>query len=369
MSEFQSSSSQTYIAPQTSATIYGANVIATLLVIALHYKSNRVLTLDQANTANYLFQEFLAVGMGSSAVPFFAFFSGFFSRKSWYSQRGRQFFLGKLRNIVLPYLIASAVISASLIGMSFVLPELQGYRESALREVAKIFIKPRSVQFWYLRDLIILTALSPLLFFPQKSWFKLGLSTILCCIWLSEIQIFPKIAGWYFLHIESLLFFWLGGTFYQQRHKLKGVQNAQLRTKILIFACWFILIGIRISVQSDISLWYQNNSNWLSLLLHKAAILMGLPALYISGYHIRAMGFVHLLRKHTFFAYLFHFQPLFTLLSPIDQMMPLQWVFYLKFPLALCVIFGGAMLLDRNLPWLYVVITGGRSNKAISSDK
>ena len=92
-----------------------ANLIATILVIAIHYRSKVLLTPNTLINYNYLFQEFFTNGVAKISVPFFAMISGFFLVEKL---GGKAAYISVLKNkaitLVLPYVIASSVIFVCL---------------------------------------------------------------------------------------------------------------------------------------------------------------------------------------------------------------------------------------------------------------
>lgn len=340
-----------------------AGLIGTLLVVALHYKSNRVLPWNQMNRLNFLVQEFFCVGLASSAVPLFAFFSGFFVCKSWKGHSHQAFFLSKVKTLLVPYILASGLIYALTWCVCLLIPSQDMAFEGIAVEFAKTFIKPRSVQFWYLRDLIVITALSPVLFFMKNQWFRYGITGVAAVLWLFEIQAAPIVAGWYLLNIEVVFFFLVGVVIYDNRELLESVIRLPRFWRFIGVILWILLIAARISVQPDIDLWYQNNSTTISLFIHKAGILAGVPVIIQISSMLKNRENLLRLAALTFFVYLFHFNPLFLILSELDGFMDLQWVFYVKYPLVLILTFGTAGLLSNIAPGVYAVLTGNRTNK------
>ena len=62
-----------------SSGLMVANLIATILIIAIHYTSKgHLIQLTEIGGWNYLFQEFITNGIARIAVPFFALFFGYF---------------------------------------------------------------------------------------------------------------------------------------------------------------------------------------------------------------------------------------------------------------------------------------------------
>ncbi len=94
------------ISKQISKAFQIGNLIATILVVAIHCNSMKEInSLD----CNYYFQQFLTNGIARVAVPFFAFASGFFLLAKM-----RESYVGviksRINSIILPYFFCLTII-------------------------------------------------------------------------------------------------------------------------------------------------------------------------------------------------------------------------------------------------------------------
>ena len=157
------------ISKKLSGSLMVANVIATILVIAIHYNSKGKIDISTGISINYLIQDFITNGLARVAVPFFALISGFFLYPKLVEISG---FKGVLSNkkstLLLPYIFASVLIYVSATAIQFVLNPEQPRDLSVLNVLFEMLVKPASTQLWFLRDLILLTLISPL--FIQFIW-------------------------------------------------------------------------------------------------------------------------------------------------------------------------------------------------------
>lgn len=351
---------ETPISKELSGSLMAANLAATVLVVAMHYKTNDALPVSSYAAWNYHFQEFFFVGLASAAVPFFAFASGFFMRRKLVSESKRTLVVQKAKTLLVPYLLCSTIIYAlNLVVLRF-FPVQEWRFDGIVGEIRKAYVEPITIQFWYLRDLMVATAAAPLLLYGRNA-FRVPFGLALAALWVLEIQPFPIVAGYYVLNVEVLFFFWLGGAAYGLRGAIERAA-AERRARLLLFpAVWLALVAARIAVDPDINIWYAREATPLSLVLHKAGIAAGVPSLIVVGSFLRNKAAVARLSSYTFFVYAFHFIPLFYFVAAFERIMELQYICYCTIPVALAATFGAAAALAKAAPGFYALMTGGRT--------
>jgi surface polysaccharide O-acyltransferase-like enzyme len=356
--------SNTGISKGLSETFMISNLLATILIVAIHYKSKDVIDSSNYFGWNYLFQEFLANGIARVAVPFFSLIAGFFLYESLTKKGGYVSLLKKKgRSLLIPYLIGSCLLSIIL----FFIDSANGldvqFAPNKLKFIARLVVHPVSVQFWFLRDLLVVIVISPLLFITTPK-VKYPLGVVLAFLWFFEIQPFPVIAGWYLVSIEVLFFGWLGAALYDHKSFLEKAVSLRRSYKVTVIIGWVVLIGIRIALDPDLFVWYSRNYTFLSLTFYKLSILIGILSLMQISQEFCSVRSLKYLSGLTFFVYMFHFDPFIRyqgLFGFIDE----QYRFYINFPVVLVVVFLMAHLVSRYFPPLYYVITGGRNPQKV----
>ena len=446
------------ITRELSGSFQIANLLGMILVVTGHYTTHYML---KPGDWNFLVQEFYCNSMTRSVVPFFALAAGLFLLINY---NGLADYKRSLRNrfssLFIPYVAASLVIFVisrallALVGKAswnldahqlldaillhpvsvqfwylrdlillivispliFEITRRTGWLLSALLGVLWLFeiqpfplaaslvifvisrallalvgkaswnldahqlldailLHPVSVQFWYLRDLILLIVISPLIFeiTRRTGWL---LSALLGVLWLFEIQPFPLVAGWYLVQIETLLFFSLGAYFAINIERLERGFRVICQRRVLapLTVLWLALIALRIYIDPTIDLWYVHRYTLESLLLWKAAIIVGLPVLIGIASHVVNRTTLYL-SSFTFFMFLFHLMPLNLVINKIcNTIMGEAYAWYLSAPIALVTVTATAWFFDRHLPSTYEFLTGGRSvskmmRRAYSDDK
>jgi surface polysaccharide O-acyltransferase-like enzyme len=348
---------------KTSRTIMVANLIAMIMIIAIHYHTRgHALSRGSVWGWNYLVQEFLTNGLARTAVPYFALISGFFLF-SQFSGPGsyKRLLRNKFHSWLIPYMSA-----ATIIFMSVALAKLLKGNDS-LWNIHSMFhgilITPLSVQFWFLRDLLMLAAISPLLL-PKNRFLQIALGLGLFFLWLLEVQILPIVGDWHIINMETLFFFYLGGQLSCRGDVLNAIVDSNKTCTLLTSLLLTAMLITRISVTPTIDIWYNPSEDYPipSLILYKATIVIGIICLIqISSIFHHSSRLIYL-SGLTFFAFLFHHVPLSSVIAKITELIVAkEFGFYLSFPMATATVFGAAYIMAENIPKLYGILCGDRS--------
>ncbi len=339
------------------------SLISIILVLYIHsgFHADEI----EGMVMNDRVQEFVSGMMGRCAVPLFYVISGylFFLKVP----EGMKSIYGKMRKrvgtLVVPYIIGCLFFVGFGVLMA-VLPGVSKYMNSS---VMPLFSKPigeilRSIfydagngtpcafQLWFLRDLILIVATSPLWYLCLKH-LKWGFVAVVFVLTYFDVP-----------HVPFLSLFWfvLGG----QLTKAKIEMGGDGRTKVAIFGlCLFLIISI-------IQLFFPDIIDWG--LLRIPIILLGIIGAW--GLYDVVFGKDFSLSRHqwfatacqfTFFIYLFH-EPTLNIvrklivvvlgkneLGYLTSYLISPWIF------TVCAVFAG-LLFRKYLPRVYDVCTGGR---------
>ena len=271
----------------------------------------------------------------------------------------------KSKTLFIPFLVASLLILLASTGLKLLFKNDISYTLSIKWLIKAVFLHPQSDQFWYLRDLIVLTIISPLIICIGQNK-RLLLLIITAILWLIDYQPFPITSGWYLLNIETIFFFIFGGILFDKKSFLHSVINTRRRNKITIFSLWLFLVAARIYIDPTLDVWYVRNYTLFSVLLYKISILFGIISLIQLSTVIASNRQVIYLSGLTFFAYLFHLVPLSHFKRLTNTMVTEAYGFYINFPFALLVVFVIAHFASKLQPKAFAFITGGRNpNKAL----
>lgn len=308
---------------------------------------------------NWIFQNFISNGITRIAVPLFFIISGYLfilKRKYNFSE-----FLLKmkkrLRTILLPYLLWT------LIGLLFYLI-LQSFPQSQpfftkklikdytfLEWLNAIFNEPIPYQLWFLKDLIIMVLLSPIIFFLVKK-IKLFFLFAVFLFWIfNQDSIFLK--------SESLLFFSLG--MYLSFFDAIIIEQKTKKVKLYV-VLWLLLIILKTAVG------FYDYSEIIETLLLKSSILIGVIALwglYDTAYKVEIYNRIFMFSGYSFFLYAFH-EPLMTIVKKaffagLPKVPASYTLVYLVVPIVVIIIsIAIGIFLKRILPAVYNVLTGNR---------
>lgn len=339
--------------------------IAMLLVVFLH-SYNLVVRLKSGPMVldrgyNFFIQEFISQGIARVAVPVFFAISGylFFLKMSGTLQEFKEKVLKRIKTLLIPYLFWS-FWSLLLCFLVQLLPPPRIFFATNLvlnfsteQLLSTIFLHPIAYQLWFIRDLLVLVVLSPLVFWVIKktNYFVLP---ILFGLWLINANLI-------LVSIEATLFFAFGA-FLAIRNSSWPLRVFSLKQSLLLIASWFVLLSIRLLLA------YINSPYAvLTTILHKSAIILGIMALwalYDSFLQHKKEPLLKL-AAYSFFLYAFH-EPLLMLLKPalftIMGKGPINSFLIYIFVPVLSIVLGMllARQLKQKLPNFYGLITGGR---------
>lgn len=196
---------------------------------------------------NFFVQTFFGQGITKVAVPIFFTISGYLFFLNF--QGHKQDFIIKYKkraqSLLIPYLFWS--LWALLLFFSLQqLPYSQSFFSNekiinySLEEVlSTIFLNPLAYQLWFIRDLMVLVIISPIIFWSLQKAGKLVLLALLT-IWFAgrhniSFLIFSS---------EAILFFCVGA--YLSIHKSNFLlKNRNFQYSKLLFSFWILLVLIR----------------------------------------------------------------------------------------------------------------------------
>lgn len=307
-------------------------------------------------------QTFVSGMMGRCAVPLFYVISGylFFLKVP----EGMKSIYGKMRKrvgtLVVPYIIGCLFFVDFGVLMA-VLPGVSKYMNSSMMP---LFSKPvgeilRSIfydagngspcafQLWFLRDLILIVATSPLWYLLLK---HLRWILVVTCFGLTYLHI-------QFIPFFALLWFLFGGQLVQVKNKYGGASLTVFTIVVFLFL-------------SVVQLFMPDMIDWE--LVKIPIIILGLISIW--GIYDMVLGKDFKLSEHrwlatacqfTFFIYLFH-EPTLNIvrklivvvlgkneLGYLASYLISPWIF------TACAVFAG-LLFRKYLPRVYNVCTGGR---------
>jgi len=309
---------------------------------------------------NWFIQNFISNGLTRIAVPLFFIISGylFFIDQKYDFPNILLKIKKRIKTLMIPYLIW-ALLGLFLYFILQSIPQSKSFFTKKLiidysffDWMNAIFNEPIPYQLWFLKDLIILVFLSPILYFIVRK-FKIIFLLVLFCFWIYNQDSI-------FLTSEALLFFSIG--VYMSIFTPSLIDNKNKSAYLFLFF-WITILFLKTAIG-----FYDINPTCENILL-KISILIGIVAFWSfydrfnsskkwNTLYIEIVGF-------SFFLYLFH-EPLLTIIkkflfSKLPKTQEYYLLVYFLAPLIVIVLtlLIGAFLKSKLNP-IYKFITGNR---------
>jgi surface polysaccharide O-acyltransferase-like enzyme len=348
--------------------------LAIVLVVILH-SNNGFLFFYQTSWTDYsvFTKNFISNNVTLIAVPFFFTFSGYLFFINYNATSLLKKLKKRITTLILPYLIWSAIGLVTLFVFSKAWWFESNYFDqfSLTKLIFSLSVKPIPFQLWFLRNLILLTLISPIIYLAINH-FSYSLAIASGLLWLGNFDLFPSKGYIYGNQSLSLFFYVLGATI-----ALKGkniVLKNHTKPPYLLLLAWVTLLFINtyfdsISILNINPLNMYGEGKIILLLSFKLAIVLGIVSiwrLYDFFFYGKAVegSWAYKLSSYTFFIYACH-EPLQTFVK--STLSIFSWanhnalVLYLLIPtitILSCLALG--IMLKKYLSTIYGWATGGR---------
>ena len=222
---------QTSVDKTTSRKLANAGLLCSAMVVALH-TCGRIMD-PRTEWELWLFQQFVPHGLCLIAVPFFFSCAGFLlaghcEERGWYIRECKK----RLRSLLIPYLLFSLLFAGFRDGWLHTLvsntihvrppwmdiPSAMGYWVYAFG--LHPFRYPPLVPLWFVRALLVLVAVSPILWYCIRKWPTITLWTawILWLLWC----FLPTESRSFHLFMSSVPFYGLWSFVFGMSLRLRG---------------------------------------------------------------------------------------------------------------------------------------------------
>ena len=339
--------------------------ISIILVVLIHSQ----FLAQETFMLNKALQFFFSYGITTVAVPFFFSISGYLFFFNTHNIFREYFFKIKkrIKTIFILYVIVSiygSFIIILLLNISFTKSFFNSenqtiFQGSFLKIFYTIFNNPLVYQLWFLRDLMCLFILSPIIYLLVK-YIKWLYIAILVVVWLEVFGFEMPL-----LDNKSILFFSLGAfiAINNQKILLKKYNNNLLY--ICVFG-WLLFVIAETIINT-----YYFIEHISELILLKINTLCGVYSVWVA-YDLffknkeKLNNNLGKLSSYTFFIYLYH-EPLLNMMKQGllyftggDKAFLRLLVYFISpiIVITLCIFI--AQLLQRLIPSIYRIITGGR---------
>ncbi len=366
------SSGATAISKETSARLRSLRLPLAIGIVFAHSSGISVtlaqgkLNLVEADFFGLFFRALLSDGIARSSVPISLLMAGFLlaigfdSRMSNYLQKLKT----KLRTLLIPFLFWNIFV-VGLYALAHGVQPLSEFMSGKNGLIAQYSLSdffsavlgigraPIAYQFWFIRDLMILCVLSPLLLHGLKRWPSI-LLTLLGALWLSDLWPIAVPSS------RAILFFSVG--LYLGATDKSGTRLFALdpyARPLAVLYCLLLVVNALSSAGGQPHRY-----------LHEAMVAIGIPVwLYASKLALNVPSLHRWLITYSsasFFVFAAH-EPLLTALikvvfraiAPVSSL--LGTVLYLAIPLTLIgVLVYVHQLMSKRFPTMTHIITGGR---------
>ena len=321
--------------------------------------------LDGGGTA---VQIFFSETLPHVAVPLFLLFSGylFFKEGQFNGALYWRKLKSRFRTLFIPYIIWSTLCFIIAVAQGVVTPTfqhyIQGLWDTALWNDGVTFSRtlpgyPMNMPLWFIRDLMILVLISPLIWFLLQK--TRGWGILLIAVWW-----FPAHDKFFGFGADSLFFFSLGALFAMKR--VNFVQIARKYAVPLYIAAGLMLVVDFLVMYRNYMQYRELRFNWLVFNVYVLCIMGATLALAGRIADTKFSDRLIRLSAASFFLYAAHILWLFPLrdyllrvLAPTSDVAVIHFYFaFIAFHCAAVTVLF--FMMRRFMPRTTAVLTGGR---------
>lgn len=334
-----------------------------IMVVYLH-ANNLVFNFNNSSLQinlgyNSIIQNFISNGITRIAVPLFFIVSGylfFLNAKDFDLKIYKDKLLKRIKTLLIPFVFWSAFG----ILLYFILQTIPASKPYFTKEliinyslnqfITTLFYNPIPYQFWFIRDLILLVIISPIIYLALK-YLKWIFIVLVFIVWFVNYDIIV-------LSNEALLFFAVGSFIAIENFNFKDLKTT---TTLLLTAFWLILIVLKLYF--EFFLFNVMNAQFI----HKLSIIIGICAfwflldLILQHINLKKTGVI----KLSFFLFATH-EPILTILKKLLYVIlgtteQSSFIIFILSPLitiGICLFLG--YYFKSIFPKSYSFVTGGR---------
>jgi surface polysaccharide O-acyltransferase-like enzyme len=334
-------------------------------VIFIHTYSIESNTSSAISASDFI-RIFISQGLSRIAVPTFFFISGFlfFQGTRWDTEVYFKKIQSRIGTLLVP-MIAWNLISISIYAAAQSIPSLRIYfsNKSDIISTYTLFDYingtlgltrfPIAYQFWFIRDLMIVSLITPLIYFSRIARIDIPIILLLFIFWMLgiTINIIPS--------IDAILFFMIGSYFALKDKSPFSIDKYGTSCAIIYFFMATIC-----------SLFYFEHFREY---VHKISIFIGIAtALYITRFISQGTAFFTFLQKFSmasFFIFAAH-EPLLTILKKTAPKITglgstsTSLIIYFMIPIFIIII--GLItyyVITKHCPRILILLGGHRNHK------
>jgi len=333
------------------------NAVAILMVLLLHSYYIEAADYPIAQCV----QKFTGtLGLSGVAVPLFYFMSGLLFFKSVASMKDCVKGIHKrVRSLLVPYILWNIIFVGWYVVLHFV-PGVSQFVNSdmlshfsiahPLDSLEYLFVEPAGFQLWFLRDLIVYIAFTPLLWILLKRY-----------PWLTLVGLYLIFGG---IARCGITYFALGGII-SMHYSLEEFNHRLSKPVVLVCVLLFVANAVMATIPECNHLignpYWQQGTNIVGIL----AVWGFYDVVNTKEKQGKLSDFFVFVSKYCFFIYLFH-EPAFNIIKKLSLKIVgvndlSLIVLYLVNPIVMAVVaFAVGMCIKKLMPKVYGVLVGGR---------
>ncbi len=341
------------------------SLISMIMIIYIH--SYNIVSMDgklffqPSNTLsilNIFLQKLISEGIARTAVPIFFIISGYlffnnFTIKTYIQKINKRFY-----TLFIPYVFWS-LLAVFIYFILQSIPSVQHFFKNELiinytfsEFLISTWVNPKNFPLWFLRDLMFLMVLSPIIYFSVKQYTKLYFITIII-LWFIIQQ--PIAFSYY--KAEPVFFFSLGAYISLINRNIVNMKINNMKFLLLCIIYLIVLFG-----KITLTMLYHTNY----LFLHKLSILLGIIVFwFLLDRYLTKNKLLLFLSQFTFLYYVFH-EPglkilqnaIYAFLGKTPSISMISYILLPIFMLFFLTVLG--ILMKKLIPKTTHIITGNR---------
>lgn len=213
-----------------SAAMRTCSWLSAVLIVWIH--AYNVEVYGSHNPVFYWLQQGVSQGLARGAVPFFMFSSAYFLYGR--ERKVGEVYLSRAKSTVVPYLLWNAVYAVAFAVLYRLSLVSSGMECLTVGEVLlSVFLHKYNYTFWFMRDLIVLIALYPIIRWVLHRG-----------RWVSLVGVVVAVVAYYAVHevFESLIYYYIGG--WLSVHAKEPTEAVTAMTKPRLWGITAVLLGL-----------------------------------------------------------------------------------------------------------------------------
>jgi len=308
--------------------------------------------------SNIFIQNMFSEGLFRIAVPIFFLISSYLFFQNFTLNAYPKKISKRVKTLLFPYLFWTSIVVLIHFTLQSIPMLAHFFNKKMIVDLSfwelfvRTWIDPLNYPLWFLRDLIVLSLLSPIIFYFLRYLPKFSLFTI-TFFWFLDTSL-------YIIDHDSLLFFTLGAYLALLKNNIL-YQKISNRYFVYLLSFYLVLLAVKsylLTIDGSLELVLE------MIIFQKSLIIIGIITVWFLMDRIKMLSLLFL-TQFTFLFYVFH-EPALTILekgttSLLGRSSLVSFLSYLFLPLLILLgltLFG--LFLKKYFPNFIAIVTGNR---------